>query len=57
MYTAVAAGILLFPWTILGISVLGWLGHRKRRNSHLSAASSPTIEVKSLAPWTRRQRD
>lgn len=25
MYTAIVAGILLFPWTIVGVSIVGWL--------------------------------
>lgn len=29
MYTAIVAGILLFPWTIVGVSIVGWLAHRK----------------------------
>ncbi len=41
MYTAIVAGILIFPWTLVGVSIVGWLAHRKvpykapsaRRNS------------------------
>jgi hypothetical protein len=29
MYTVIVAGILLFPWTIVGVSIVGWLAHRK----------------------------
>lgn len=30
MYTAFVAGILLFPWTLVGVLIVGWLAHRKR---------------------------
>lgn len=31
MYTVVMTGLLLFPWTLLGVSVLGALAHRLGR--------------------------
>jgi len=30
MYEAVMTGLLLFPWILLGVSVVGALAHRRR---------------------------
>ncbi len=43
MYTAVVAGILLFPWTVVGVSILGWLAHRRQQNGTPSPASSHPV--------------
>jgi hypothetical protein len=30
MYTAIVAGILFFPWTLVGLLILGCLAHRRK---------------------------
>lgn len=29
MYTVIVTGILIFPWTLVGVSIVGWLAYRR----------------------------
>jgi len=31
MYTVIVMGIILFPWTLVGVTLVGWLVQRNRK--------------------------
>jgi len=31
MYTVIVMGIILFPWTLVAVTLIGWLVQRNRR--------------------------
>ena len=49
MYTVIVTGILIFPWTLVGVSIVGWLACRKAYDNGPSSQGRPGTRPKEPA--------
>jgi hypothetical protein len=44
MFTAIVTGIILFPWILVGVPIVGWLVRRGRRARRLGARARDDLQ-------------
>ena len=55
MYTVIMTGLLLFPWSLLGVSVVGALAHRMGRAGKALPRRSTEESSRSLSPGSGKE--
>jgi hypothetical protein len=44
MFTAIVTGIILFPWILVGVPIVGWLVRRGRRAGRPDARARDNLQ-------------